>query len=65
MKEEHKLKSKRWQAKGIINSIDNKNMLFELAIKDKTVKVSAPFKTFIDLLNRVIKSLKDYYINNC
>ena len=61
----HILKTKPWLAKDIINSINNKNILFELAIKDKTVKVSAPFKTFIDLLNRVIKSLKDYYINNC
>ena len=60
-RKEQKLKAKPWITKGIINSIKNKNVMFKLAIKDKTTKFSVSFKKYRNLLNRVIECSKRFY----
>ena len=60
-KKEQKLKAKPWLTKGIINSINNKNLMFKFAIKDKQKKISVSFKKYRNLLNRVIELAKRLY----
>ena len=60
-KKEQKLKAKPWLTKGIINSINNKNLMFKFAIKDKQKKFSVSFKKYRNLLNRVIELAKRLY----
>ena len=60
-KKVQKLKAKPWLTKGIIKSINNKNLMFKFAIKDKQKKFSVSFKKYRNLLNRVIELAKRLY----
>ena len=60
-KKEQKLKAKPWITRGIIISINFKNLMFKFAIKDKTKKFSAHFRKYRNILNRVIECSKRLY----
>ena len=60
-KKEQKIKAKPWITRGIIISINFKNLMFKFAIKDKTKKFSAHFRKYRNILNRVIECSKRLY----
>lgn len=52
-RKERKFNNKPWLTKGIIKSINTKNMMFKLAVSNKSQKFSSIFKKYRNLLTRV------------
>ena len=56
-KTEQNVKSKPWITSGVIGSINNKNIIFKLAIEDKTKTISFYFQKVYNLLIRIFQDL--------